>query len=125
MSSLTQDEKQELALLEKIKLGNCGQCHLQEKNDESGNRIVDKTVNFSARDPIACAGCHENVTPVNHPGKPLPMPSEEVCQKCHHGKIHGKFLIFKAECEDTTDTKNCIKCHPYYKEEKSYEVANR
>ena len=112
-SPLTDEEKQQVTLIEKIKLGNCGQCHLREKVDQAGNKIVDKTVNFSARNPIACAGCHENVTPVNHPGKPLPMPTEEVCQKCHHGKIHGKFVIFKAECEDLSNTENCIKCHPY------------
>jgi hypothetical protein len=112
-SSLTDEEQQQLELIEKIKLGNCGQCHLREKVDSAGNKIVDKSVNFSARNPITCAGCHENVTPLNHPGKPLPMPTEEVCQKCHHGKIHGKFVIFKAECEDLSDQTNCVKCHPY------------
>ena len=110
---------------EKIKLGNCGQCHLREKIDQAGNKFVDKTVNFSARNPITCAGCHENVTPVNHPGKPLPMPTEEVCQRCHHGKIHGKFVIFRAECEDFSNTENCVKCHPYLKKEKDVEVVKR
>ncbi|MDZ7335355.1 MAG: multiheme c-type cytochrome, partial [candidate division KSB1 bacterium] len=112
-SSLNEDEKEQLALIEKIQLGNCGQCHLREKVDASGKKLVDKTVNFAARNPIACSGCHENVTPLNHPGKPLPMPTEEVCQKCHHGKIHGKFVIFRAECEDLSDQTNCVKCHPY------------
>ncbi|MCU0645862.1 MAG: hypothetical protein MUC94_16580 [bacterium] len=104
-ASLTDEESQQLELIEKIKLGNCGQCHLREKVD--------------ARNPITCAGCHENVTPMNHPGKPLPMPTEEVCQKCHHGKIHGKFVIFRAECEDLSDQSNCTKCHPYYVAEKA------
>ncbi len=122
-SALTDQEKEEVTLIEKIKLGNCGQCHLREKLNPTGKSFVDKTVNFSARNPITCAGCHENVTPVNHPGKPLPMPTEEVCQKCHHGKIHGKFVIFKAECEDLSDQTNCIKCHPYYKPEGSAVVA--
>lgn len=112
-SSLSQDEQEQLELIEKIQLGNCGQCHLREKIDASGKKVVDKTVNFAARNPIACSGCHENVTPLNHPGQPLPMPTEEVCQKCHHGKIHGKFVIFKAECEDLSDQTNCVKCHPY------------
>ena len=124
-ATLTSQEEQELTLLEKIKLGNCGQCHLRVKVDQAGNKIVDKTVNFSARNPITCAGCHENVTPVNHPGKPLPMPTKETCQKCHHGKIHGKFLIFKADCDDLSDQTNCVKCHPYYKPKQSYEMAVR
>ena len=124
-SSLTDVDKQEIELIERIQLGNCGQCHLREKVDQTGNKFVDKTVNFSARNPITCAGCHENVTPVNHPGKPLPFPTEEVCQKCHHGKIHGKFVIFRAECEDLSNTENCIKCHPYFNKEKSIEVVAR
>jgi hypothetical protein len=118
-------EKEELDLIEKIKLGNCGQCHLREKVDQTGKTVMDKTVNFSARNPITCAGCHENVTPVNHPGKPLPFPTEEVCQKCHHGKIHGKFLIFRAECEDLSDQSNCEKCHPYYNSEENHKIVGR
>ena len=124
-SSLTNTEQQEIELIERINLGNCGQCHLREKVDQAGNKFVDKTVNFSARNPITCAGCHENVTPVNHPGKPLPFPTEEVCQKCHHGKIHGKFVIFRAECEDLSDTKECKRCHPYFVEEKNIEIVTR
>ena len=112
-NDLLDNEKQELEQLEKIKTGNCGQCHLRIKKDKNG-RLVDKTVNFVAREPITCAGCHEDVNPLTHPGKPLKTPTVQTCQKCHHGKIHGKFLIFKADCEDTDDTKNCIKCHPYY-----------
>jgi len=124
-SPVTDEEQQEIALIEKIKLGNCGQCHLRERVDDVGDKIEDKTVNFRARNPITCAGCHENVTPVNHPGEPLPMPSEEVCQKCHHGKIHGKFLIFRAECEDLSDTKDCIRCHPYFETNTSYKFVAR
>ena len=122
---LTKDEKQEFELLERIRLGNCGQCHLREKIDERGNKIIDKQVNFAARNPITCAGCHEDATPLIHPGKPLSMPSEEVCQKCHHGKIHGKFLIFRVECEDLSNIENCVKCHPYYEPEKSFEITAR
>jgi len=110
---LNDEEKKEVALLEKIKIGNCGQCHLHVKKENEATK-VDKTVNFVARNPITCAGCHEDADPLTHPGKPLAMPSVKTCQKCHHGKIHGKFLIFKADCEDTSDTTNCIKCHPYY-----------
>lgn len=109
----SRDDQQELELLEKIKLGNCGQCHLRTKKEANGETIIDKQVNFVARNPITCAGCHEDVDPLTHPGKPLATPSEEICQKCHHGKIHGKFLIFKAECEDLSNTENCVKCHPY------------
>ncbi len=124
-SSLKDEERQQLELVEKIQLGNCGQCHLREKVDASGKKIVDKTVNFAARNPVACSGCHENVTPLNHPGKPLPLPTEEVCQKCHHGKIHGKFVIFRAECEDLSDQSNCTKCHPYYVAEKAGNLVIR
>ena len=84
------------------------------KKDRDDNEFVDKQVNFFARNPITCAGCHEDVDPITHPGKPLKTPSEEICQKCHHGQIHGKFLIFKAECEDRSNDENCVKCHPYY-----------
>ena len=114
IKNLSSEEQQELALLEKIKMGNCGQCHLRIKQEVNGS-LVDKNVNFVARNPITCAGCHEDVNPIRHPGKPLSMPTEETCQKCHHGKIHGKFKIFKAECEDLSDTENCVKCHPYIK----------
>ena len=112
--SLTDEEHEQLVLLDKIRVGNCGVCHVREKIDQTGKKFIDKTVNFSARNPITCAGCHENVTSVNHPGKPLPAPTKEVCQKCHHGKIHGRFVIFRAECEDLSDQTNCTKCHPYY-----------
>lgn len=112
-ANLTKEERQQLELVEKIKLGNCGQCHLRVKKEADGKSIVDKQVNFVARNPITCAGCHEDVDPLTHPGEPLATPSEEICQKCHHGKIHGKFLIFKAECEDLSNQENCVKCHPY------------
>ena len=109
---LSDFEKQEFELLEKIKSGNCGQCHLYIKQEVNGS-LEDKNVNFVARNPITCAGCHEDVELIKHPGKPLSMPTEETCQKCHHGKIHGKFKIFRAECEDLSNTENCVKCHPY------------
>lgn len=118
--SLTEDEQKELALLEKIRLGNCGQCHIQKKYEE-GKTIVDKQVNFAARNPITCAGCHEEVTTLTHPGRPVAFPSKEVCQKCHHGKIHGKFLIFKADCDEQQDTEHCVKCHPYYQKMVNYD----
>ena len=108
---LSLEEKKEFDLLEKIKTGNCGQCHLMKKKEREGT-IIDKTVNFAARNPIACAGCHEDVYPISHPGEPLSMPTEETCRKCHHGIIHGKFLIFKANCEYLNNTENCVKCHP-------------
>ena len=108
------EEKNELLLLEKIKTGNCAQCHLQTKmiNNES---FTDKSVNFIARNPITCAGCHEDATTLDHPGTSLKIPTKETCQKCHHGKIHGKFRIFKADCDDKKETEHCIKCHPLYK----------
>ena len=109
--NLSDKEQKEFQLLQKIKTGNCGQCHLFIKQEVNGS-LVDKTVNFMARNPITCAGCHEDVKPISHPGKPLSMPKEETCQKCHHGKIHGKFKIFKADCDDLSDTENCVKCHP-------------
>jgi hypothetical protein len=114
--SLAETESNELALLQKIRLGNCGQCHIQKKF-EAGEKSVDKQVNFIARNPITCAGCHEQATTLTHPGRPMAFPSKEVCQKCHHGKIHGKFSIFKADCDEQKDTEHCVKCHPYYKED--------
>jgi len=114
--SLTEDENQELELLNKIKIGNCGQCHIQKKMIENA-QAVDKQVNYIARNPISCAGCHEEASPVTHPGSPMKTPTKQVCQKCHHGQIHGKFLIFKADCDEKNDTEHCIKCHPLYKPE--------
>jgi len=113
-NNVSVDDKQaEIQLLEKIKTGNCGQCHLRNKITGDQSTIVDKNVNFVARNPITCAGCHENIVPVTHPGEPVAPPKVETCQKCHHGQIHGKFQIFKADCEDTTQNENCVKCHPY------------
>lgn len=110
------EQAQELQHLKKVQIGNCGQCHQRKKISPEGIK-VDKQVNFVSRNPIACTGCHEDVDPLKHPGRePLAMPTEEVCQKCHHGEIHGKFLIFRAECEDTLHTENCVKCHPYYQQ---------
>lgn len=116
--NLTNEEQQELELLDKIRIGNCGQCHLRKKQDESFT--VDKQVNFIARNPINCAGCHEHTNSVNHPGQPMEAPTKEVCQKCHHGKIHGKFRIFKADCDAAEDTEHCVKCHPYYTPEVTF-----
>lgn len=115
-TTLTTEENEELKLLEKIKSGNCGQCHIQNKLIE-GKKLVDKQVNFIARNPISCAGCHEQASRLTHPGKTMAPPTKEVCQKCHHGKIHGKFRIFKADCVTRKDTEHCIKCHPFYKPE--------
>ncbi len=114
--TLTPEEQDELELLDKIRVGNCGQCHLRAKQS-NGEKIVDKQVNFIARNPINCAGCHENTSSLNHPGKPLSPPTKEVCQKCHHGNIHGKFVIFKADCDENQHSENCIKCHPYYRQD--------
>ncbi len=110
----SQEEKEELDRLEKIKTSNCAPCHLMRKK-AGEEAIIDKTVNFAARNPISCAGCHEDVDPISHPGKPLATPTEETCRKCHHGLIHGKFLIFKANCADLSQTENCVKCHPKFK----------
>jgi len=111
--SLSDDEQEELELLEKIRLGNCGQCHIQTKLVD-GSKDIDKQVNFIARNPISCAGCHEEASTLTHPGKPMKSPTKEVCRKCHHGQIHGKFLIFKADCDEKKDTEHCVKCHPLY-----------
>ncbi len=86
-----------------------------QKKSLNGNNIIDKKVNYIARNPISCTGCHEEAYTSTHPGKPLKIPTVEVCQKCHHGKIHGKFLIFKADCDEKKEKEHCIKCHPYYK----------
>ena len=117
-ASLSQEEQQELELLKKIISGNCGQCHIQNKL-VNGSKVVDKQVNYIARNPISCAGCHEKASTLTHPGEPMEAPTKEVCQKCHHGKIHGKFLIFKADCNEKKDTEHCVKCHPLYKSEKN------
>ncbi len=117
----TEDEQAEFEKLAQIKDGNCAQCHLREKQiaDET---IIDKQVNFIARNPISCAGCHEEATPDSHPGKPMKSPTRQTCRKCHHGKLHGRFVIFKADCDEQKDTEHCVKCHPLYK---SVQTVNR
>ena len=112
--TLNEEEQSEFDLLEKIRMGNCEICHVQSKKDEMDKNFIDKTVNYTARNPIGCSGCHEDAKPTLHPGNEMKFPAKEKCYKCHHGKIHGKFLIFKADCEDTSDTKNCSKCHPNF-----------
>ena len=114
----TEEANEELQLLEKIRTGNCGQCHIQNRE-----QIVDKGVNFIARNPITCAGCHEDAKTSTHPGEMLQFPSRETCRKCHHGKIHGKFMMFKADCDDQIETEHCVKCHPYYDESRGYAIA--
>ena len=122
-ATLSDEEEKELQLLEKIRVGNCGQCHIQTKMIEN-NKLVDKQVNYIARNPISCAGCHEQALTLTHPGQSMKTPTKEVCQKCHHGQIHGKFLIFKADCVEQKDKEHCIKCHPLYDSEKFFVKSN-
>lgn len=112
-TQLTEQENEDLEFLEKIRTGNCAQCHVQQKIKDR-ELYTDKQVNFIARNPISCAGCHEDATIADHPGKPLKSPTKQICQKCHHGQIHGKFSIFKADCDEQKETDHCIKCHPLY-----------
>lgn len=124
-TDLNQQESDDLALLERIRLGNCETCHIQSKVDAAGNQFVDKTVNYTARNPIGCNGCHEGVNPAVHPGNDIQFPPKEICYKCHHGKLHGKFVIFLADCDGKQGKENCIKCHPNYVETKNAEIVNR
>lgn len=116
----SEDAEKELLLLEKIRFGNCGQCHIQKKEQS-----LDKGVNYIARNPVSCAGCHEEATTLSHPGKMMKFPTKEACQKCHHGKIHGKFQIFKADCDEQIETEHCVKCHPYYDKKKFSAIARK
>ncbi|MBN2010252.1 hypothetical protein JW960_12980 [candidate division KSB1 bacterium] len=110
-TTLTDAEQKQLQELKKIRDGNCAQCHMRKK--QIGDEVhVDKQVNFVARNPISCSGCHEDASTATHPGQPLKPPTRQTCRKCHHGKIHGRFAIFKADCDEQKDTKDCVKCHP-------------
>ncbi|MDW7681916.1 MAG: hypothetical protein SCK70_15245 [bacterium] len=122
---LTPEESEEFELLEKIRLGNCEICHIQTKLDEFGKPYIDKTVNYTARNPIDCNGCHEQARPNSHPGEDMSSPTKEVCFKCHHGKLHGKFEIFLADCEGGKGQENCVKCHPLYDENKYFNLVQR
>ncbi len=123
--NLTEEDQEEFALLEKIRHGNCESCHNQQKVDEFGNKYVDKTVNFTARNPIGCIGCHEEARPTVHPGNEMEFPTKETCYKCHHGKLHGKFVIFLADCEGEQGKEHCVKCHPQYQQEKDIQFVIR
>ena len=109
---LVEGEAERLELLLKIQLGNCADCHKRHKFTPEQRAALDKNVNIIAREPMMCTTCHEDVKRSNHPGAPAALPSEEICQKCHHGKLHGKIVFFRAECESPERDENCVKCHP-------------
>jgi hypothetical protein len=118
--NLTADQQQDLERLEKMRAGNCETCHSRIKTDADRKKYVDKTVNFAARNPMNCNGCHQEALPIQHPGMRMSFPSNEACSRCHHGKLHGKFQIFIAGCAvgDGQGREHCVKCHPGYTFEK-------
>lgn len=117
---LTPEQKEELIFLEKVRLGNCGQCH--EKNQlvdpKQDKRKADRKIHFYATNPLRCSGCHVDAVTAVHPGQPLvpslQMPDEEICRRCHNGRLHGRLVTFPAQCEARYGiaTRYCEKCHP-------------
>lgn len=105
--------KQENEFLLRARLGRCAQCHDREA-PEGG---LDRAINYFALNPMRCTGCHTDAVRGTHPGTiHLALPSEETCRRCHSGTFHGRFTVFRAECEGT-DRRSCTKCHPDYQPE--------
>lgn len=117
--TLSEEEEKELELLHKVKSANCAECHNQTKVGERGEKYEDKNINYTARNPMLCTACHYEISLLEHPGKrKSQLPTEESCRRCHDGKLHGGNLrVFLADCEQGTDKKDCLKCHPYYSPE--------
>jgi hypothetical protein len=100
----------EIAFLQRAKLGYCGQCHDRERAGE-----VDRAINYFAFNPMRCTGCHTDAVRGRHPGTiHLALPNEETCRRCHTGSFHGRFAMFRAQC-DGADKSNCSKCHPGFR----------
>jgi hypothetical protein len=114
--ALSKGGAERLALLEKIKRASCAQCHERSTVDESGEVVIDKSINYAAKNPMLCTACHYDIELQEHPGKKREqLPSEESCRRCHDGNLHGGNLrIFLADCENGTDREACRQCHPLY-----------
>lgn len=111
-SVLSEQEKQELEFLLRARLGRCSQCHNRLQPLEGGEQEIDRTINYFSINPMRCIGCHTDAVRGVHPGTVhLNLPSEETCRRCHTGTFHGRFTIFRAECEGR-DQRDCQRCHP-------------
>ena len=118
---LMEEEKERLELLRKIQVGSCAECHERRKFTPAEGTTLNKNINIIAREPMKCTSCHEGIERSGHPKEAVLLPPVEVCRRCHHGKLHGKILFFKAECESKELDENCVKCHPgIYNRESPY-----
>lgn len=116
----TEKQKEELLFLDKVRLGNCGQCH--ERNQpvdlKQGKRKVNRNIHYYATNPLRCSGCHVDSVTAAHPGQPLTLPlqlpDEQSCQRCHNGRLHGRLVTFPARCDAQSGEaiEHCKKCHP-------------
>ncbi len=114
----------------------CSKCHERYK-DQEGSKI-DKEVNYSEVNHMACDSCHSLASHAFRSGQIFPVtidqftniqddawdrlstnprwmvsfPSEKTCRRCHNGQIHYKTRIFKSECRESYNLENCLKCHP-------------
>lgn len=117
MAERKKEEQEELEFLLRARLGRCAQCHDREKPAAAGGAQIDRTVNFFSINPMRCVGCHTDATRDRHPGTiHLALPREETCRRCHTGTFHGRFTMFRAECE-SRDQRHCRRCHPGYQPE--------
>ncbi len=112
---LTEDEKKELEFLQRARLGRCMQCHDRQQPAANGRTAVDRNVNYFSINPMRCESCHLDATPDRHPSTiHLALPSEATCRRCHTGSFHGRFAVFRAECNNP-DKRDCTRCHPDYR----------
>lgn len=112
---LNEDEKKEWEFLQRAQLGRCGQCHDREQTAANGRAAVNRNINFFSINPMRCESCHLDATPDRHPGTiHLALPREETCRRCHTGSFHGRFAVFRAQC-DSPDKRDCTRCHPDYR----------
>ena len=119
-SQLSQEQRDELDFLDRVRIGNCAQCH--ERNQpitpEGTERTMDRQINYFTTNPIRCSGCHTDAVTAVHPGPPLApplaMPDQQNCRRCHNGRLHGRLVTFPARCDanEKPDTEHCAKCHP-------------
>lgn len=105
------EEQDEYEFLLRARLGRCSQCHDRRQPLSDGETVVDRSINYFSINPMRCIGCHTDAVRGRHPGTiHLTLPREETCRRCHTGTFHGRFTIFRAECEGE-DRRHCRRCH--------------
>lgn len=130
--------------------GTCAKCHERYK-EKDGFLEVDKSVNYTETNHMACDSCHSQASHSYRAGQLLPLsqtryraarrdawkrlstnprwmvavPTEQTCRRCHNGQIHYKTRIFPANCKEGKIFADCQKCHPFMTQEYFREYRKR